>query len=87
MNQCLVIRTNENNNACDRKFLLLIVFFELCSTDKEMHKRQDMLSNLQSKAKQMASSFNMSNYANRCLYRYKNLASQNTHIFFSLTKV
>ncbi|WVZ56098.1 hypothetical protein U9M48_006677 [Paspalum notatum var. saurae] len=34
-------------------------------TDKEMHKRQDMLSNLKSKAKQMATSFNMSNFANR----------------------
>ncbi|XP_066351753.1 syntaxin-52-like [Miscanthus floridulus] len=34
-------------------------------TDKEMHKRLDMLSNLKSKAKQMATSFNMSNFANR----------------------
>ncbi|GJN05234.1 hypothetical protein PR202_ga22846 [Eleusine coracana subsp. coracana] len=34
-------------------------------TDKELHKRQDMLSNLKSKAKQMATSFNMSNFANR----------------------
>jgi SYP5 family syntaxin len=34
-------------------------------TDKEMHKREDMLSNLKSKAKQMATSFNMSNFANR----------------------
>lgn len=37
----------------------------LCSTDKELHKRQDMLSNLKSRAKQMATSFNMSNFANR----------------------
>jgi len=34
-------------------------------TDKEMHKRQDMFSSLKSKAKQMATSFNMSNFANR----------------------
>ncbi|XP_006646793.1 syntaxin-52-like isoform X2 [Oryza brachyantha] len=34
-------------------------------TDKELHKRQDMLSNLKSRAKQMATSFNMSNFANR----------------------
>ncbi|KAL5221576.1 hypothetical protein ABZP36_026289 [Zizania latifolia] len=34
-------------------------------TNKELHKRQDMLSNLKSKAKQMAASFNMSNFANR----------------------
>ncbi|KQJ92947.1 syntaxin-52 [Brachypodium distachyon] len=34
-------------------------------TDKELHKRQDMLSNLRSRAKQMASSFNMSTSANR----------------------
>ncbi|KAL5231613.1 hypothetical protein ABZP36_030389 [Zizania latifolia] len=34
-------------------------------TDKELHKRQDTLSNLKSKAKQMAASFNMSNFANR----------------------
>jgi SYP5 family syntaxin len=30
-----------------------------------LHKRQDMLSNLKSRAKQMATSFNMSNFANR----------------------
>ncbi|KAM0948605.1 putative target SNARE coiled-coil domain-containing protein [Dioscorea sansibarensis] len=34
-------------------------------SDKELHKRQDMLSNLRSKAKQMASTLNMSNFANR----------------------
>ncbi|WOL20335.1 syntaxin-51-like [Canna indica] len=33
--------------------------------DKELHKRQDMLSNLKSKANQMASTLNMSNFANR----------------------
>ncbi|CAL9112587.1 SNARE domain [Musa troglodytarum] len=33
--------------------------------DKELHKRQDMLSNLKSKANQMASILNMSNFANR----------------------
>nr|XP_015650983.1 syntaxin-52 isoform X2 [Oryza sativa Japonica Group] len=35
------------------------------SLDKELHKRQDTLSNLKSKTKQMATSFNMSNFANR----------------------
>ncbi|CAM0911440.1 unnamed protein product [Alopecurus aequalis] len=35
------------------------------NTDKEMHKRQDALSNLKSKAKQMGTSFNVSNFANR----------------------
>ncbi|XP_020107564.1 syntaxin-52-like [Ananas comosus] len=34
-------------------------------SDKELHKRQDMLSTLRSKAKQMASTLNMSNFANR----------------------
>ncbi|XP_072962880.1 syntaxin-52-like [Typha angustifolia] len=34
-------------------------------TDKELHKRQDMVSNLRSKSKQMASTLNMSNFANR----------------------
>ncbi|CAM0947694.1 unnamed protein product [Alopecurus aequalis] len=34
-------------------------------TDKELRKRQDMLSNLKSRAKQMAASFNMSTFANR----------------------
>uniref|UniRef100_A0A1D1XUS4 Syntaxin-51 n=1 Tax=Anthurium amnicola TaxID=1678845 RepID=A0A1D1XUS4_9ARAE len=34
-------------------------------TEKELHKRQDMLANLRSKAKQMASALNMSNFANR----------------------
>ncbi|EHA8587532.1 putative Syntaxin-52 [Cocos nucifera] len=34
-------------------------------SDKELLKRQDMLSNLRSKAKQMASTLNMSNFANR----------------------
>ncbi|KAJ3689669.1 hypothetical protein LUZ61_018833 [Rhynchospora tenuis] len=34
-------------------------------TNKEMHKRQDMLANLRSKAKQLASTLNMSNFANR----------------------
>ncbi|VAI53829.1 unnamed protein product [Triticum turgidum subsp. durum] len=37
----------------------------LCSTDKELHKRRDTLSNLKSRAKQMAESFNMSTFANR----------------------
>ncbi|XP_042507253.1 syntaxin-51-like [Macadamia integrifolia] len=34
-------------------------------TEKEMHRRQDMLANLRSKANQMASALNMSNFANR----------------------
>lgn len=46
-------------------FCLKLISFDLCSTDKEMHKRQDMFSSLKSKAKQMATSFNMSNFANR----------------------
>lgn len=33
--------------------------------DKEMQKRQDMLANLKSKANQMASALNMSNFATR----------------------
>ncbi|XP_038978506.1 syntaxin-51-like isoform X2 [Phoenix dactylifera] len=36
-----------------------------CRSDKELHKCQDMLSNLRSKAKQMASTLNMSSFANR----------------------
>ncbi|KAJ3682025.1 hypothetical protein LUZ60_014598 [Juncus effusus] len=34
-------------------------------TNKEMHKRQDMLANLRNKSKQMATTLNMSNFANR----------------------
>ncbi|XP_010245902.1 PREDICTED: syntaxin-51-like [Nelumbo nucifera] len=34
-------------------------------TEKEMHRRQDMLANFRSKANQMASTLNMSNFANR----------------------
>ncbi|KAM0830402.1 hypothetical protein ACQ4PT_066228 [Festuca glaucescens] len=34
-------------------------------TDKELRKRQDMLSSLKSRAKQMGESFNMSTFANR----------------------
>ncbi|CAK9165483.1 unnamed protein product [Ilex paraguariensis] len=34
-------------------------------TEKEMNRRKDMLSNLRSKANQMASTLNMSNFANR----------------------
>ncbi|PIA54873.1 hypothetical protein AQUCO_00901046v1 [Aquilegia coerulea] len=34
-------------------------------TEKEMHRRQDMLANLRSKANQMASTLNMSNFGNR----------------------
>lgn len=39
--------------------------FDLCRTDKEMHRRQDMLANLRSRANQTASMLNMSNFANR----------------------
>ncbi|RZS14126.1 hypothetical protein BHM03_00045789 [Ensete ventricosum] len=41
---------------------MYVTFFE---KGKELHKRQDMLSNLKSKANQMASALNMSNFANR----------------------
>ncbi|KAK9017692.1 hypothetical protein V6N11_000698 [Hibiscus sabdariffa] len=34
-------------------------------TEKEMNRRKDMIANLRSKANQMASAFNMSNFANR----------------------
>ena len=34
-------------------------------TEKEMNRRKDMLSNLRSKVSQMASTLNMSNFANR----------------------
>ncbi|CAN6476906.1 unnamed protein product [Victoria cruziana] len=34
-------------------------------TEKELHRRQDMLANLRSKANQMASTLNMSSFANR----------------------
>ncbi|KAG4150141.1 hypothetical protein ERO13_D05G376900v2 [Gossypium hirsutum] len=34
-------------------------------TDKEMNRRKDMVTNLRSKSNQMASAFNMSNFANR----------------------
>lgn len=40
----------------------------ICRSDKEMHKRQDMLSSLRSKAKEMASSFNISNFSSRFAY-------------------
>ncbi|KAK8488494.1 hypothetical protein V6N11_045057 [Hibiscus sabdariffa] len=36
-----------------------------CKTEKEMNRRKDMVANLRSKANQMASAFNMSNFANR----------------------
>lgn len=34
-------------------------------SDKEMNRRKDMLANLRSKVNQMASTLNMSNFANR----------------------
>ena len=39
--------------------------FGIFRTKKEMHRRQDMLANLRSKAKQMASAINMYTFANR----------------------
>ncbi|KAJ0593583.1 putative target SNARE coiled-coil domain-containing protein [Helianthus annuus] len=36
-----------------------------CRTEKEMNKRRDMLTNLRTKVTQMASTLNMSNFANR----------------------
>ncbi|KAG8076548.1 hypothetical protein GUJ93_ZPchr0006g43028 [Zizania palustris] len=40
-------------------------FMQKKRKDKELHKRQDMLSNLKSRAEQMVASFNMSNFANK----------------------
>ena len=37
----------------------------VCRTEKEMNRRKDMLANLRSKVNQMASTLNMSNFANR----------------------
>jgi len=68
-----------------KHFCLKLISFDLCSTDKEMHKRQEMLSNLKSKAKQMATSFNMSNFANRSVVLamiYKNSSFLNHNLFF-----
>ena len=36
-----------------------------CRPEKEMNRRRDMIANLRSKANQMASALNMSNFANR----------------------
>ncbi|KAF0898839.1 hypothetical protein E2562_011904 [Oryza meyeriana var. granulata] len=51
-------------------------------TDKELHKRQDTLSNLKSKAKQMATTFNVSNFANR-----EDLLGQNKKAADDLSRV
>ena len=39
--------------------------YVLHRTEKEMNRRKDMMANLRSKANQMASTLNMSNFANR----------------------
>ncbi|XP_073002388.1 syntaxin-52-like [Typha latifolia] len=69
--------TQRHTSAIRRKITILgarldsleALLFKLPSnqpiTDKELHKRQDMVSNLRSKSKQMASTLNMSNFANR----------------------
>lgn len=43
----------------------LIIFILMRSSEKEMNRRKDMLANLRSKVNQMASTLNMSNFANR----------------------
>lgn len=40
-------------------------FSTVCRTEKEMNRRKDMLANLKSKVTQMASTLNMSSFANR----------------------
>lgn len=42
-----------------------MIFVSIHRTAKELRRRQDMLTNLRSKANQMASTLNMSNFANR----------------------
>lgn len=39
--------------------------FHLCRSEKEINRRKDMLTSLRSKVNQMASTLNMSNFANR----------------------
>lgn len=44
---------------------VLYLYPLVCRPEKEMNRRRDMIGNLRSKAKQMASALNMSNFANR----------------------
>lgn len=44
---------------------ILYQYLVVCRPEKEMNRRRDMIANLRSKAKQMASTLNMSNFANR----------------------
>lgn len=52
---------HENFNAPCVHYCLATV----CRTEKEMNRRRDMVDNLRSKVIQMASTLNMSNFANR----------------------
>ncbi|XP_022866106.1 syntaxin-51-like, partial [Olea europaea var. sylvestris] len=45
--------------------MVLDLLFIKCRTEKEMNRRKDMVANLRSKVNQMASTLNMSNFANR----------------------
>ena len=44
---------------------ILFLCLVACRPEKEMNRRRDMIANLRSKANQMASTLNMSNFANR----------------------
>jgi hypothetical protein len=48
---------------CYLKFIVVLVV--ILRSEKEMNRRRDMLANLRSKVNQMASTLNMSNFANR----------------------
>lgn len=48
-----------------RDVCFYIFNFAVHRTDKEMNRRKDMLANLRSKVNQMATTLNMSNFANR----------------------
>jgi hypothetical protein len=67
-----------------KHFCFKLISFDLCNTDKEIHKRQDMLSSLKYKAKQMPTSLNMSNFANRHVVStmVRNVSFLNLNIFF-----
>ena len=45
--------------------MMLNFIFAVHRTDKEMNRRKDMLANLRLKVNQMATTLNMSNFANR----------------------
>ena len=64
---------------------LFITFGNYYRSDKELHKRQDMLSNLRSKAKQMASTLNMSNFANR--FDHLALSYFPLKVFYAATEI